>query len=44
MYRWMNAYRGGLQTQAAQLQVRQFSSAMYKSHRRAPELAARAFD
>jgi hypothetical protein len=44
MYRWMAAYRGGLETQAAQLQVRQFSSAKYKSHCRVPELATRAFD
>jgi hypothetical protein len=44
MYRWMDAYRGGLETQAAQLQVQQFSSAKYKSHRLVPEHAARAFD
>ena len=43
MYRWMDAYPGGLETQVAQLQVRQFSSAKYKSHR-VPELAAKAFD
>ena len=41
MYCWMDAYRGGLETQAAQLQVWQFSSAKYKSHHRVPELAGK---
>lgn len=44
MYRWMEAYRSGLGTSAAQLQVKQFGSAKYKSHRRVPEAVARAFD
>jgi transposase len=44
MYRWMEAYRSGHGTVAAQLQVRNFSSAKYKSHRRIPETVARAFD
>ena len=44
MYRWMEAYRSGHGTVAAQLQVRNFSSAKYKSHRRIPETVAWAFD
>ena len=32
MYRWMEAYRSGHGTVAAQLQVQNFSSAKYKSH------------
>lgn len=44
MYRWMEAYRSGLGTSAAQLQVKKFGSAQYKSHRRVPEAVARAFD
>ncbi|KAJ6489378.1 hypothetical protein DFH09DRAFT_948186 [Mycena vulgaris] len=44
MVRWMDAYRAGLETQDAQLQVRQFSSRTYKSHRRVAERVARAFD
>ena len=32
MIHWMDAYRAGLATQEAQLQVRQFSSTKYKSH------------
>ena len=44
MGRWMEAYRSGLQTQDAQIQVRQFSSTKYKSHRHIPEHAAQAFD
>ena len=42
IYRWMEAYRSGLSTTDAQLQVRQFSSTKYKSHRRVPEMVARA--
>ena len=34
MYRWMEAYRTGLGTREAQKQVKKFSSAAYKSHRR----------
>jgi hypothetical protein len=44
MYRWMEAYRSGLGTSAAQLQVKRFGSAKYKSHRWVPETVARAFD
>ncbi|KAJ7604875.1 hypothetical protein DFH06DRAFT_1020554 [Mycena polygramma] len=44
MHRWMDAYRSGMETQEAQLQVRAFSSKKYKSHRRIPEGVARAFD
>jgi hypothetical protein len=44
MYRWMEAYRSGLGTSAAQLQVKRFGSAKFKSHRRVPETIARAFD
>jgi hypothetical protein len=44
MKRWMAAYREGLPTQAAQLKVKAFSSAKYRSHRRVPETVAQAFD
>jgi hypothetical protein len=44
MHRWIEAYRSGLLTKEAQLQVRQFSSTKYKSHRRIPETVARLFD
>src|ERR1700722_3007873 len=44
MYRWMDAYRAGLGTSEAQIQVRKFSSTKYKSHRRVPEAVASAFD
>ncbi|KAG2090883.1 hypothetical protein BD769DRAFT_1371405, partial [Suillus cothurnatus] len=44
MFQWMEAYRSGLTTRDAQLQVKQFSSACYKSHRRVPETVARVFD
>jgi hypothetical protein len=37
MHRWMKAYQSGLETKEAQLQVREFSSKKYKSHRRVPE-------
>jgi len=44
MYHWMEAYQSGLGTKDAQLQVRKFSSTMYKSHRRIPDGVASAFD
>jgi len=44
MYRWMEAYRLGLGTNDAQMQVKNFSSKKYKSHRRVPEMVARVFD
>jgi hypothetical protein len=44
MYRWIEAYRSGLETRDAQALVRKFSSTKYKSHRRIPEAVARAFD
>ncbi|KAG2755700.1 hypothetical protein P692DRAFT_20717258 [Suillus brevipes Sb2] len=44
MHRWIEAYRSGLPTKEAQLQVRQFSSTKYKSHRHIPETVARLFD
>ncbi|KAJ7760045.1 hypothetical protein B0H16DRAFT_1313073 [Mycena metata] len=44
MVRWMDAYREGMETKDAQLQVRQFSSTTYSSHRRIPQGVARAFD
>ena len=43
VYRWMDAYRSGLDARAAQIQVRNFSSRKYKSHRRVPEAIARQF-
>lgn len=36
--RWMEAYRKGMGTRDAQMEVKKFSSVQYKSHRRAPEL------
>jgi hypothetical protein len=36
MYRWMNAYRDGLDAKDAQFKVKEFSSRVYKSHRRVP--------
>lgn len=33
-YRWMEAYRAGLGTSDAQIEVKRFSSTTYKSHRR----------
>ena len=44
MHRWMNAYRLGLGTTEAQLQVKKFSSYKYKSHRRIPDTVAHALD
>jgi hypothetical protein len=44
MYRWMEAYRSGLGTKDAQIQVRQFSSTTYKSHRRIPDTVASSFN
>jgi hypothetical protein len=44
MHRWMSAYRSGLETKTAQLQVKEFSSRKYKSHRRVPETVACLFD
>jgi hypothetical protein len=44
MIRWMEAYKQGLGTQDAQMKVKQFSSAIYKSHRRILETVAQAFD
>lgn len=44
MYRWMDAYRGGLGAKEAQIHVRKFSSRTYKSHRRIPEQLVQLFD
>ncbi len=44
MFRWMDAYRGGMGTTDAQKQVKAFSSTKYKSHRRVLEAVARTFD
>ncbi|KAG1740917.1 hypothetical protein EDB19DRAFT_1635048, partial [Suillus lakei] len=44
MHRWMSAYRSGLEMKTAQLQVKEFSSRKYKSHRRVPETVACLFD
>ena len=43
-HRWMDAYRSGLETKEAQVQVQKFSSTKYKSHRRVPESVAQHFD
>ena len=44
MFWWIEAYRSGLGTWEAQVQVQNFSSTKYKSHRRIPEDVASAFD
>ncbi|KAG2126890.1 uncharacterized protein EDB93DRAFT_1272748 [Suillus bovinus] len=44
MHRWMSAYRSGLEMKTAQLQVKEFSSRKYKSHRCVPETLACLFD
>ncbi|KAF8157614.1 hypothetical protein K438DRAFT_1620770 [Mycena galopus ATCC 62051] len=44
MDRWMEAYRNGMETQAAQLHVRNFGSKQYISHRRIPERVYNAYD
>ncbi|KAG2153091.1 uncharacterized protein EDB93DRAFT_1239876 [Suillus bovinus] len=44
MHRWIDAYRMGLGTADAQLQVKKFSSRQYKSHRCIPDAVAQAFD
>jgi len=44
MHQWMNAYRARLDTKAAQIQVREFSSKRYKSHRRVPKAVAQSLD
>jgi hypothetical protein len=40
----MEAYRSGLETKDASLEVQKFGSSKYKSHRRVPECIVRAFD
>ena len=45
IYRWMEAYRSGLNnTTDARIRVKNFNLKKYKSHRRVPEMVARAFD
>jgi hypothetical protein len=44
MYRWMDAYRMGLGTVDAQLQVKKFSSRQYQSHRCILDTVAQVFD
>ncbi|KAG1725039.1 hypothetical protein EDB19DRAFT_1897832 [Suillus lakei] len=44
MHRWMSAYRSGLEMKTAQLQVKEFSSRKYKSHRRVLETVACLFN
>ncbi|KAG2151186.1 uncharacterized protein EDB93DRAFT_1275952 [Suillus bovinus] len=44
MHRWMSAYQSGLETKTAQLQVKEFSSRKYKSHRHVLETLACLFD
>ena len=43
-HRWMSAYRSGLSTKDAQLQVKEYSSTKYKSHRRVPDTLAHVLD
>jgi hypothetical protein len=44
LFHWMEAYRAGLGSVQAQLQVKTFSSRKYKSHRHIPENIATLFD
>jgi hypothetical protein len=44
MKRWMEAYQSGLGAKEAQIQVKNFSSRRYASHRRIPELVATQSD
>jgi hypothetical protein len=44
MKRWMEAYQSGLGAKEAQIQVKNFSSRRYASHRRIPESVATQFD
>jgi hypothetical protein len=44
MIRWMEAYRSGLGAKEAQIQVKEFSSRHYTSHRCIPESIAAQFD
>ena len=44
MHRWVEAYQSGLPTKEAQIEVRKYSSTVYKSHRRIPDTTARIFD
>jgi transposase len=44
LFRWVDAYRAVLGSVEAQLQVKQFSSRQYKSHRQIPENVATHFD
>jgi hypothetical protein len=43
-YRWLDAYRQGLDCKDAQLQVKKFSSRQYKSHRRVGDRMGDAMD
>ncbi|EIW82983.1 hypothetical protein CONPUDRAFT_53085 [Coniophora puteana RWD-64-598 SS2] len=43
-HRWIEAYRSGLDAKEAHIEVRNFSSTRYKSHRRVPERVAQRFD
>ena len=44
MWRWVDAYAGGMGARDAQLHVREFSSRKYRSHRRVPERLAAQLD
>ena len=44
MWRWVDAYDGGMGARDAQLHVQKFSSRQYKSHRRIPEGLAAQLD
>ena len=44
MWRWIEAYKSEKTAKEAQLQVQQFSSKRYASHRCVPETVARLFD
>jgi hypothetical protein len=43
-YRWMDAYRGGLDCKDAQVEVKKFSTRQYKSHRRVGERMGQTMD
>lgn len=44
LFRWVEAYRSGLGSVQAQLQVKQYSSRTFTSHRRVSNTVASAFD
>ncbi|KAJ3739808.1 hypothetical protein DFH05DRAFT_1537831 [Lentinula detonsa] len=44
VFRWMDAYRNGMDAKNASIQVKAYSSCKFTSHRRIPESVAKFFD